>query len=135
MFPVNDCSSLDNVHLLFGVTQRYLTCNKISTYDVDLHFTQLLHRNKALKNVSKTSDAVKKRKSDNAYNLYDTFQDRFIHFRKINSLLLNPQLFSYKCLRKKHGESHFTSEEPWCSRLSSFKSNPNLLGFKFVFSQ
>lgn len=39
---------------------RNLTCNDLSTYDVVLHFTQLLCGNKALTNVSKASDDGKK---------------------------------------------------------------------------
>lgn len=80
-FLVNDCSSLDNDYLfiyLFGITLmllRNLICNELSTYNVVLHFTQLLCSNKALTNVSKASDDGKNKKSNNISNLWATFQD------------------------------------------------------------
>lgn len=57
----------------------------------------------------------------------------FTNFWKIDSILLKSSAVSLWI--SKNGEVHFTSEYSWCSWLLSFKSNLNIWGFKFVFSQ
>lgn len=54
---------------------RNLTCNELPTYNVVLHFTQLLCSTKASTNVSKASDDGGNKKSNNISNLWATFQD------------------------------------------------------------